>query len=288
MPMAFAPIAKLKKFTDEENNTQTWINDVVKAITANNRDDARTMQPQIVYQPQQLIQTPPQNPATITSGNPRSRITQNWRSTIVVHQLISNSTNQPSGSCQWSSGTKYNQNLSSQNYLSLLVTPEDAVFSKQETNQKPLTHNILLAASTKDKLLAAIFSFELEEITLVLLFNRAALNIKPITMMYTNAKVNGQYIKLILDSESAGSIITKQLMDQLGYRVDRAASARIITANGATKTPIGEIDNFPFEVNGIIVSIKVLVMEATQYQALVGNDWLIKVNAILDWTMQEL
>ncbi|KAG9295884.1 hypothetical protein G9A89_006623 [Geosiphon pyriformis] len=52
--------------------------------------------------------------------------------------------------------------------------------------------------------------------------------------------------------------------------------------------PIGEIDNFPIEVNGIVTSIKILVMEATQYQALVGNDWLVKTNAVLDWTMQKL
>ncbi|KAG9301068.1 hypothetical protein G9A89_015804 [Geosiphon pyriformis] len=52
--------------------------------------------------------------------------------------------------------------------------------------------------------------------------------------------------------------------------------------------PIGEIDDFPIEVNGIITSIKVLVMKATQYQALMGNDWLSKNNAVLDWTTQEL
>ncbi|KAG9292634.1 hypothetical protein G9A89_007006 [Geosiphon pyriformis] len=69
--------------------------------------------------------------------------------------------------------------------------------------------------------------------------------------------VEGQSIKLILDSSSTGSIITRQLIDQL--------------ADGATKTPIGKIDDFPFEVNGIITSIKVLVMEATQYQALVEH-----------------
>ncbi|KAG9299912.1 hypothetical protein G9A89_009640 [Geosiphon pyriformis] len=37
-----------------------------------------------------------------------------------------------------------------------------------------------------------------------------------------------------------------------------------------------------------MTSIKVLVMEATQYQALVGNNWLSKVNAMLDWNTQEL
>ncbi|KAG9297376.1 hypothetical protein G9A89_009460 [Geosiphon pyriformis] len=57
-------------------------------------------------------------------------------------------------------------------------------------------------------------------------------------------------------------------MDQLGHQVDYAANARIIIANKATKTSIGKINNFFFEVNGIIAPIKVLVIEATQYQVL--------------------
>ncbi|KAG9304172.1 hypothetical protein G9A89_019734 [Geosiphon pyriformis] len=58
-------------------------------------------------------------------------------------------------------------------------------------------------------------------------------------------------------------------MDQLGHRVDCVVSTKIITADGTTKTPIGKINDFPIEVNGIIVPIKVLVIEVTQYQALV-------------------
>ncbi|KAG9291791.1 hypothetical protein G9A89_012076 [Geosiphon pyriformis] len=71
-------------------------------------------------------------------------------------------------------------------------------------------------------------------------------------------------------------------MDQLDRQVDRAASARIITADGTIKTPINKIDNFPFEVNGIIMSIKVLVIEAMQYQALISNNWLSKTNTVLN------
>ncbi|KAG9290970.1 hypothetical protein G9A89_011120 [Geosiphon pyriformis] len=67
---------------------------------------------------------------------------------------------------------------------------EDAASSKQETNQKPLTCNIPPAASTEDESLATIFPFKLEEITSVPLFSRATLDTKPITMMYTNAKVD--------------------------------------------------------------------------------------------------
>ncbi|KAG9295186.1 hypothetical protein G9A89_006167 [Geosiphon pyriformis] len=180
------------------------------------------------------------------------------------------------GSCQWNSGTGYPQNPNFQDYLSLLVTPEDASPSNQKPTQKQqtLTSNIPLATVTNDESLAAIFPFEIEKPSNTSLFSGATLNKKPITMMYTDVKVDGQSIKLILDSGSAG--------------IDRAASARIITANGATKTPIGEIDDFPFEVNSIMTPIKVLMMEATQYQALVGNNWLFKVNTTLDWNTQEL
>ncbi|KAG9286514.1 hypothetical protein G9A89_014680 [Geosiphon pyriformis] len=45
-------------------------------------------------------------------------------------------------------------------------------------------------------------------------------------------------------------------------------------ADGATKTPISEIDDLPIEINGIIIPIKVLIMEVIQYQALIDNDWL--------------
>ncbi|KAG9295560.1 hypothetical protein G9A89_003863 [Geosiphon pyriformis] len=34
-PMAYAPIAKLEKFTSEENNAQVWLNNVEKAIATN-------------------------------------------------------------------------------------------------------------------------------------------------------------------------------------------------------------------------------------------------------------
>ncbi|KAG9304360.1 hypothetical protein G9A89_019922 [Geosiphon pyriformis] len=163
------------------------------------------------------------------------------------------------------------------------------LFKSPETNQKQsLTNNIPLATITNNESLAVIFSFKLEETTPVPLFSGTTLDTKPITTMYTNAKINGHFIKLILDSRSAGSIITKQLMDQLGHQVDCAASARIITADEATKTLIGKIDDFLIEVNGIIIPIKVLIIEATQYQALINNDWLSKTNALFDWNMQEL
>ncbi|KAG9288998.1 hypothetical protein G9A89_015547 [Geosiphon pyriformis] len=149
----------------------------------------------------------------------------------------------------------------SSNNIRKFQIKKDAQPNNPETNQQSiLTSNIPPAIIFNDKSLVAIFPFEFEETTHVLLFSRAAFNTKPITTMYTDAKVD----------------------------VDHAVSAHIIIADGATKTPIGEIDDFSFEVNSFIIPIKVLVIEATQYQALVGNDWLSKTNTILNWTIQEL
>ncbi|KAG9302810.1 hypothetical protein G9A89_009587 [Geosiphon pyriformis] len=201
-------------------------------------------QPQLIYQPQQT-QTLPQS--LLPNGTQRLKITQqSWRSAIVVHQPILSSSQQSSGLRQQNSGTGQAQNPNSQNYLSLLVTPEDALTNNPAFAQKqPLTSNIPPATITKNESLAAIFSFEFEETAAMPLLSGAALEAKPITTI-------------------------------------------IITADGATKTPISKIDNFSFEINGIVTPIKVLVMEATQYQALVGNDWLSKVNVTLDWNTQEL
>ncbi|KAG9291510.1 hypothetical protein G9A89_021929 [Geosiphon pyriformis] len=192
---------------------------------------------------------------------------------MVVHQLIPRLLDPPSRSCTQNLNTSRVQNPNSQDYLSLLVTSEDASTNNPAfTPKQLLTSNIPLTTIIEDKSLATIFPFEFKETAATPLFSEATLEAKPITAMYTDAKVKGQSIKLILDSGSAGSIITRQLMDQLGHRVDRAASARIITADGATKTPIGKIDDFPFEVNGIMTLIKVLVIETTQYQALIAGN----------------
>ncbi|KAG9293768.1 hypothetical protein G9A89_019105 [Geosiphon pyriformis] len=112
-------------------------------------------------------------------------------------------------------GTKYTQNPNFQNYLSLLVTSKDVTSDNSEANQKPLTNHIPPAIITEDELLNTIFLFELKELSTTPLFSEATLKEKLIITIYTNAKVNGHPIKLILNSGSANSIITRQFMDQL-------------------------------------------------------------------------
>ncbi|KAG9300816.1 hypothetical protein G9A89_003165 [Geosiphon pyriformis] len=133
----------------------------------------------------------------------------------------------------------------------------------------PSNHTIPPAQIAQNANLSDIFPFEFEANESPFLLSNAAVNEqKAITAMYTEAIVEGKPIHLILDNRPAQTVI--------------------VTANGMKKTPVGEINNFFFSIDGITILVKVLVMDAPQYQALVGNDWLFKANANLNWKTQEL
>ncbi|KAG9304207.1 hypothetical protein G9A89_019769 [Geosiphon pyriformis] len=142
-----------------------------------------------------------------------------------------------------------------------------------QLTKKDFHHTALLKARIAENTnLSDIFSFEFKaNKSPFLLSNAAANEQKAITAMYTEAEVKGKAICLILDSGSTRIIITYQLMQQLKRNVDRPAQTVIITANGIKKTPVREIDNFPFTLDGITISVKVLVMDVPQYQALTGK-----------------
>ncbi|KAG9296611.1 hypothetical protein G9A89_015203 [Geosiphon pyriformis] len=129
----------------------------------------------------------------------------------------------------------------------------------QQQNPSYTLITIPPARITENANLSDIFPFEFEANESPFLFNNAAANKqKAITAMYTEAEIKGKTIHLILDSESAGSIITYQLMQQLKRNVDRPAQTVIVTADGMKKTPVREIDNFPFTLDGITIPVKVL------------------------------
>ncbi|KAG9298311.1 hypothetical protein G9A89_002799 [Geosiphon pyriformis] len=153
----------------------------------------------------------------------------------------------------------------------------------------PSNHTILSAQIAQNANLSDIFPFEFEANELPFLLSNTAVNEqKAITAIYTEATVEGKPIYLILDSGSAGSIITYQLMQQLKQNIDRPAQTVIVTADDIKKTSVGEIDDFPFTIDKITISVKVLVIDASQYQALIRNDWLLKANTNLNWETQEL
>ncbi|KAG9304182.1 hypothetical protein G9A89_019744 [Geosiphon pyriformis] len=254
----------------EENKTET----LEKRVTQLGEELSKKIESYLIPDPRRNTYQPPQK----RSQEPM------WNQNVLVQRNPNHAkTNQQ---------TNPNYQNYQQTYLNI---PENLIIrnndgrniNRTKNSSNKLSQTIPPAVATKDSSLAAIFFFELKENKAM--FNGAALDKKcPITAMYTKATVNNTPIKFILDSGSAGSIVMLQLVNQLGFKVDHATTSQIITADGSTKLPHGKIDSFPFEINSIVIPTKVLVMDATQYQALVENDWLTKANATLDWTTQEL
>ncbi|CAB4389358.1 unnamed protein product [Rhizophagus irregularis] len=103
------------------------------------------------------------------------------------------------------------------------------------------------------------------------------------TALYCDAKVKGQEIPLILDSGAAGSIVSCRLLNDLGMAIDRPSTTLMINVNGERKRPLGEVLNFPVTIKGVTIPIDVVVTDAMTYSAIVGNDWLSKVKANIDY-----
>ncbi|GBB91667.1 hypothetical protein RclHR1_19010001 [Rhizophagus clarus] len=103
------------------------------------------------------------------------------------------------------------------------------------------------------------------------------------TAMYCDANVKGVKVPLIVDSGAAGSIVAHHFLSQLGVHIDQPSTTSMVNVNGERKIPIGEVLNFPIKVQGIEVPIDMVVTEAETYSVIVGNDWLRKVKANIDY-----
>ncbi|KAG9297991.1 hypothetical protein G9A89_018819 [Geosiphon pyriformis] len=183
--------------------------------------------------------------------------------TITINQLHNQCSNNISNFCQFSKIKHHPLN-------NIKYQPEDCEVVAPRLN--PFNNIIPPAQIAQNANLSDIFSFKFEA------------NESP--FLLSNAAVNEQ--KAITAIGSAGSIITYQLIQQLNQNVDRPAQAVIVIADGMKKTPVGEIDNFLFTIDRITISVKVLVMDAPQYQAFMENDWFLKANANLNWETQKL
>jgi hypothetical protein len=96
-------------------------------------------------------------------------------------------------------------------------------------------------------------------------------------------KIDGQPVSVVIDSGAAASIITKQLMKKLGYEIDRSSKLVIVAVNSNKTKALGEIVDFPLEIKNQHFFHNVQVIDSADNILILGNDWLTKVKANLDW-----
>src|SRR5581483_891862 len=101
--------------------------------------------------------------------------------------------------------------------------------------------------------------------------------------MRCDAKIDGYSIELLLDSGASGSIVTEQFLKKINRKIDRQIKVALVGINGEKTRPLGEVVDLPIKIQNNIMPINAVVTEATDYDVLVGNDWLTKCEAVLSW-----
>jgi hypothetical protein len=169
--------------------------------------------------------------------------------------------------------------------ISSLVTPYSIVADLQNKQANITYGQLLLAAPNMRQDLAK--GLQKKKMPVKRKF-KSNLGVQPshrATALYCNANIMGNNIPLIVDSGSSGSVVSSHLLKKLGIQIDRPSSINMINVHGESKRALGEISDFPFVVGGVKIPIDVVVTDAYSYQAIVGNDWLSKVNAKIDWSL---
>ena len=71
-------------------------------------------------------------------------------------------------------------------------------------------------------------------------------------------------------------------MNLLGWSIDKPTKVTFTVATREKATALGIIKSVPITVGGLTIPISAIVSTSISYDILLGNDWLIKANAVLD------
>ncbi|RGB21938.1 hypothetical protein C1646_776955 [Rhizophagus diaphanus] len=95
--------------------------------------------------------------------------------------------------------------------------------------------------------------------------NTAGPNDDRTSALYCEASIKHIRFPLIVDSGSAGSIISLSLLKDLDMEITRASKTIMVNVNGERRRPLGAVTDIPLKIHDF------------------GNDWLRKTKAVLDY-----
>src|SRR4051794_3585193 len=77
--------------------------------------------------------------------------------------------------------------------------------------------------------------------------------------------------------------MTKKLMDKLGYKINEPSKLTIVTANSSRIRLLGKINQVPLELEDEFILTTFQVLDSVDDTLILENDWLQKVQAVLNW-----
>jgi hypothetical protein len=108
------------------------------------------------------------------------------------------------------------------------------------------------------------------------------------TALYCEMFIYHIQFPLIIDSGSAGCIISLKLLRDLDLEITRASKTLMVNVNGEKHRPLGAVSNLPLKIMDRLIPMDAIVTEADSYATIVGNDWLRKVKAKVDYKINTM
>jgi len=102
------------------------------------------------------------------------------------------------------------------------------------------------------------------------------------TSMKSKAEIEDIEIDAIIDTGAAISAMTKTLIEELGYKINKSSNVVIVTADGNRTRSLGKIIDIELNLNGVDTVVTVEVIESKDRTLILGNDWLERVRAQID------
>ncbi|KAG9296593.1 hypothetical protein G9A89_015185 [Geosiphon pyriformis] len=109
-----------------------------------------------------------------------------------------------------------------------------------------------------------------------------------VTPLICKAQVAGYFIDLILDSRLSVSVIAKHFLEAIDRKIDEPSTQPMTNVHGDKKKGLGIAKAIPVCINGISIETDMKVSKAKEYTIIVGNEWLKKAKALLDYELCEL
>ena len=106
--------------------------------------------------------------------------------------------------------------------------------------------------------------------------------------LYGEAIVYGQPVNVLIDSGAVGCIISKRFLEKVGRDIEASTNVRIIDVTGQKTAPLGMVRQVPIQIRDIKVHMDMIVTNSSEYNVLLGNEWLKKVNANIDYAQSRI
>ncbi|KAG9301061.1 hypothetical protein G9A89_015797 [Geosiphon pyriformis] len=106
-----------------------------------------------------------------------------------------------------------------------------------------------------------------------------------VTTLICKVQVAGYFIDLILDSRLSVSIIAKHFLEAIGKKIDESSIWPMTNIHSNKKKSLSIAKAVPVCINSINIETDMKVFKAKEYIIIVGNKWLKKVKALLDYKL---